>query len=88
MACIISKSKGIHIQAGGYFPFGEAPSNHRALWIKVKFQDVFCYNMKTLIPPEMRQLKHDNPRIVKNGLIDTKNLLGKIIWKEKHLTFK
>mmetsp|Transcript_20508 Transcript_20508/g.46548 ORF Transcript_20508/g.46548 Transcript_20508/m.46548 type:complete len:88 (-) Transcript_20508:77-340(-) len=48
-------SNGLQIQARGYFPFEETPSDHGALWIEVKYQDIFGYNIKTLTSPLMRK---------------------------------
>ena len=65
-------SETIHIECGGYLPFGDGPSDHRALWIEVKESTLFGYNMEKIVPPQARKLTLEDPRVVKSGLRHTK----------------
>ena len=38
-------SPTLHITQGGYLPFGEAPGDHRALWISIHYDLALGYNM-------------------------------------------
>lgn len=58
-------SDSLQIEAGGYLAFGESPSDHRGLWIRVLESVAFGYNMKKVQPPQARRLTLDNPRVVK-----------------------
>lgn len=51
--------------ASGYLPFGEFPSDHRGLWLKVDFSSAFGAKMDPFIPPAVRRLNCDNPTWVK-----------------------
>ena len=62
-------SQELHIQSAGYLPFGESPSDHRGLWIKLKEEDVFGYSMEKIDPPLARRLTLEDPRVV-NKWID------------------
>ena len=53
------------VQAAGYLPFGEAPSDHRGIWVKVKEEEVFGYSMEKVVPLATQRLTVDNPRVVK-----------------------
>jgi hypothetical protein len=46
---------GLKAVSAGYLPFGEVcPSDHRALWIDVEFDDVFGYKGYPYIPATIR----------------------------------
>jgi hypothetical protein len=51
--------------SAGYLPFGDScPSDHRAIWIDLAYDDVFGYKGHPYIPPAIRCLNSRNPRIV------------------------
>ena len=58
-------SHNLEIEEAGYLPFGEGPSDHRGLWIKIKEDDIFDYSMGKVTPPSARRLTLDNPRVTK-----------------------
>jgi hypothetical protein len=59
-------TKGITLQAGGYYAFHEdVQSPHRALWIDISFQNAFGCKIQTSTPAEARRLKLKDPRVVK-----------------------
>ena len=58
-------SQSLEISIGGYLPFGTAPSNYRALWIKVKVDLAFGYVFQKSMPLIVRRLKYEDPVIVK-----------------------
>ena len=60
----IFTSHDITIKAGGYLPFGSAPSDHRALWIEVATEELFGYKIDRIKPPSIRRLQHNNIRVV------------------------
>ena len=59
-------SQHLEIQAGGYLPFGDAPSDHRAVWITLDFESILGYDTYRPIRPQARRLKLNNPKVVKN----------------------
>ena len=65
----------ITVQAAGYLPFGEGPSDHRGIWVKVKEDSVFGYSMEKLTPPLARRLTLEDPRVVKRWIGIYKELL-------------
>lgn len=58
-------SDTLHISAGGYLPFGDAPSDHRAQWIQVTCDIAFEYTMDTPKPLAAQRMKMNNPSVVK-----------------------
>ena len=64
----IFTSPDINITAGGYLLLGDAPSDHRALWIDTHEAKVFGYKPGKIISPTIRRLQHNNPRIVKKWI--------------------
>ncbi len=63
-------SETLHISSGGYLPFGEAPSGHRALWIEIDMNVYFGYVMPEVVHPSERRLKNDDPRVQKRFITD------------------
>ena len=61
-------SANLNVEASGYLPFGEGSSDHRGLWIKVKEEDLFGYNMEKVQPASIRRLKLHDPRVVKRWI--------------------
>jgi hypothetical protein len=56
---------GLKAVSAGYLPFGDGcPSDHRAIWIDLAYDDVFGYKGHPHIPPAIRRLNSRNPRIV------------------------
>jgi len=54
-----------HVMSG-YFAFGEGiPSNHRALWIDIPLAALRWFTVPESIPLQARQLKCNDPRIIK-----------------------
>ena len=43
-------SANLAIEAAGYLSFGEGASDHRGIWIQVKQENVFGYNMDKVQP--------------------------------------
>ena len=50
-------SGSLTILQGGYFPIAQAPSDHRALWIKVKVSSVFRYILQLILLFSTRRVK-------------------------------
>lgn len=76
-------SRSLNMETGGYMPFKAAPTDHRPIWIDIKFQDVFGYSMKELVPPQMRRLKHEDPRVVKRWISSAEENVRKTKIAEK-----
>jgi hypothetical protein len=56
---------GLKAVSAGYLPFGDGcPSDHRALWIDLKYSDAFGYDAHPLIPPSAHKLFTKDPRSV------------------------
>ncbi len=47
----------------GFLPFGEFPSDHRALWCDISYDNAFGYKMQKIVVPSARRLKCDDPRV-------------------------
>ena len=60
----IFATSSLHIHQGGYLPFGDFPSDHRFIWTKITFASAFGSKMPTLIPPDARRLKMNDPSSV------------------------
>ena len=56
-------SNTLHPIKCGYLPFGEFPSDHRALWIDLAMENCFGYNMPKATRPSARRLKSSDPKI-------------------------
>ena len=56
-------SNTIQPQRRGFLPFGEFPSDHRAIWVDISFDNVFGHKIPKLIIPQARKLKSDDPRV-------------------------
>ena len=52
----------LHITQGGYLPFGEAPEDHRAIWISIHYDLALGYNMYRPVRVQARQLKTNDPK--------------------------
>ena len=55
-------SPTLHISQGGYIPFGEAPGDHRAVWISIHYDIALGYNMYKPVRQEARRLKTNDPK--------------------------
>jgi hypothetical protein len=54
---------GLKAVSAGYLPFGEGcPSDHRAIWIDLAYDNVFGYKGHPYIPPAIRCLNSQNSR--------------------------
>ena len=42
-------SYSIQVEAEGYFPFGMIQSDHRALWIKIQFNQLFGHEIQNFV---------------------------------------
>ena len=58
-------SSNVNIVQAGCRPFGEAPSDHRALWFKCKFNEIFGCLPQRCPPMVLRRVQCKNPRVVK-----------------------
>ena len=56
-------SSSILITSGGYFPLVIAPSDYRALWVKLSISQAFGYVLYKIPPFSGRRVKCDNPEI-------------------------
>ena len=59
----IFTSHSITTLDGGFRPFGEFPSDHRALYIDISYINAFGYNMNKIVRPKARRLKCNDPRV-------------------------
>ena len=57
-------SSSISITSGGYFLLGIAPSDYRALWVKLSISQAFGYALHKIPPFSGRRVKCDNPEII------------------------
>ena len=58
-------SDTLQVEAAGYLPFGESPSDHRALWVRFNEKHLFGHSMHKIDPPAARRFKLGDPRIEK-----------------------
>ena len=56
-------SNTINPIASGFLPFGTFPSDHRAIWIEVSFDNMFGCKMERLTKPQARRLKCNDPKV-------------------------
>jgi hypothetical protein len=56
-------SNTLHPIKCGYLPFGDFPSDHRAIWIDLTFDNCFGYKMPNSTRPAARRLKSSDPKI-------------------------
>ena len=56
-------SNTLHPIRCGYLPFGDFPSDHRALWIDIPVNNCFGFNMPNSSKPAARRLKSSDPKI-------------------------
>ena len=56
-------SNTLHPIRCGYLPFGDFPSDHRALWIDIYVNNCFGFNMPNSSKPAARRLKSSDPKI-------------------------
>ena len=59
----IFTSHTLQTKASGYLPFGNFPSDHRAIWIDVTCQSAFGSTVGEAVRPHARRLKSDDPKI-------------------------
>ena len=60
-------SLSLSISSGDYFPFASVPSEHRALWIKIKISFNFGCVLHYVPPFSSRRIKYDNHRTVQRS---------------------
>ena len=58
-------SISIEVQHSGYLPFGSFPSDHRALWMDITYENAFGYKIPKCLQPKACKLQCKDPRIVK-----------------------
>ena len=56
-------SNTIHPLRKGFLPFGEFPSNHRAIWADISFDNAFGHKIPKIIILQARRLKCDDPTV-------------------------
>ena len=56
-------SNTIHPRASGYLPFGEFPSDHRAIWMDISQENAFGSTSMRTVRPRARKLKSNDPKI-------------------------
>ena len=56
-------SHSLNPTKSGFLEFGAMPSDHRALWIELSFDNMFGCKMGQLAPPKARQLKCNDPKV-------------------------
>lgn len=61
-------SETINPICGRYLPFGEFPTDHRALWIDITYDNAFGFNIPKLHTPAARRLKSDDT-VIRNKWI-------------------
>ena len=69
-------SNTISMIKGGFLPFGEFPSDHRAIWMDITFENAFGYKMPNIITPKARRLKSDDPKVRNNWIKLYKNFIA------------
>ena len=70
-------TQGLRVSASGYSAFNEGcPSDHRVLWIELKYDSAFGHHADPLKYKQPRRLKADDPRLVHkyNTLVSEKLL--------------
>lgn len=70
-------SASIEIQACGYLPFGEIPSDHRALWLDISYDNAFGFNPPKVTTSAARALKTNNPSVRKKWIAAYEEYLRK-----------
>ena len=68
-------SHTIHPRASGYLPFGEFPSDHRAIWIDISHENAFGSNTLKTVRPRARKLKSNDPKVRNKFIKDYENHL-------------
>ena len=58
----IFTSSTIHITKGGYLPFTQFPTDHRALWIDITMDNLCGSDMAPITLPQARRLKCNDPK--------------------------
>ena len=68
-------TQGLRVSASGYSAFNEGcPSDHRVLWIELKYDSVFGHHVDPLKYRQPKRLRSDDPRLVNkyNTLVSEK----------------
>ena len=73
----IFTSSTITLIQGGYLPFGTIPSDHRPLWIDIRYENAFGYKMSEIINPVARRLKSNLPKVRNKFNQDYKQFIRK-----------
>jgi hypothetical protein len=61
----IFHSRTLRPEKSGMAPFGTFPSDHRLLWVDFTYENAFGFHMPTLVYPQARRLKCNDPRVVR-----------------------
>ena len=64
----IFTSNTLHITRGGYLPFNQFPTDHRALWVDITMDNLCGNNMAPILHPQARRLKCNDPITQKKWL--------------------
>ena len=62
----IFSSRSILMQAGVCLPFSLSQSNHRAISIKLKFNNIFGQHFQSAAPYVHRRVQYQNPKVADN----------------------
>ena len=68
-------SSTIHPRASGYLPFGDFPSDHRAIWMDISQENAFGSNTMKVIRPQARKLKSNDPKVRNKFISDYERFL-------------
>ena len=71
----IFHSRTLRPVKSGMAPFGFFPSDHRLLWTDFTYDNAFGFHMPTLVFPQARRLKCNDPRVVRKFQAHYKKLL-------------
>ena len=71
----IYTSRTLQVLSLCYIPFGNIPSDHHLLWIKIELYSSFGAKMDTLVPHNARRLKIQKPDTINNLYNYTRNSL-------------
>lgn len=79
----IFTSLTIQTKAAGYLPFGDFPTDHRAIWIDITSENAFGIKTREIIRPNARKLKSDDPSTRKTFIKEYTSFLEKHKLEEK-----
>lgn len=55
-------SSTLQITRGGYLPYGQFPTDHRALWVDITMENLCGSTMAPILAPQARRLKCNDPK--------------------------